>query len=183
MTTKCYNLMFFNCTGLTTTPVIKVDCDEKADCMNGMFYSCKGLTTVAEGSKISGNMGNSSCQFMFNYCNKLASVPSDLLPATSLAENCYYEMFQGCKKLEKAPKLPAGTLSNGCYYQMFDGCTDLNEAWVKADYTVANNECTNMFNGCTGANDASSKFHSADAANYKTAFSAGLSNWTAASYE
>ena len=182
MTAYCYYGMFFNCTGLTTTPVINVDCDGKMSCMNGMFYGCTGLTTVAEGSKISGNMGIYSCQDMFTGCAKLASVPSDLLPATSLAVECYSYMFQNCAELKKAPKLPAVTLSNGCYYWMFNGCTDLNEAWVKADYTVANNECTDMFNGCTGANDASSKFHSAYAANYIGAF-AGLTNWTAASYE
>ena len=151
MTANCYRNMFYGCAGLTTTPVINVDCDAKGDCMERMFFNCAGLTKVAEGSKISGNMGSYSCSEMFSGCSNLESVPSDLLPATSLATSCYYYMFQNCAKLEKAPKLPAETLKFYCYLSMFDGCTKLNEAWVKADYSVANNECFGMFNGCTTA--------------------------------
>ena len=148
MTANCYRNMFYKCAGLTTTPVINVDCDGKASCMERMFFNCTGLTKVAEGSKISGNMGSYSCSEMFSGCSNLESVPSDLLPSTSLATSCYYCMFQTCAKLEKAPKLPAETLKIYCYLSMFDGCTDLNEAWVKANYTIANNECLGMFDGC-----------------------------------
>jgi len=151
MTASCYYAVFYGCAGLTTTPVINVDCDGKEHCMDGMFMWCTGLTTVAVGSKISGNMGIGSCADMFNGCNELASVPSDLLPATSLATYCYNSMFQNCAKLEKTPKLPAETLNSYCYWNMFDGCTKLNEAWVKADYKNDFNQCDNMFNGCNTA--------------------------------
>ena len=49
-----------------------------------------------------------------------------ILPATTLVENCYQSMFEGCTKLERAPVLPAPTLAPSCYYQMFKGCTNLN---------------------------------------------------------
>jgi len=180
MTANCYRNMFYRCEGLTTTPVINVDCDGKVDCMNRMFYDCTGLTTVAEGSKISGNMGTSSCSEMFSGCSKLESVPSDLLPSISLATYCYFEMFQNCAKLKKAPKLPAETLKTLCYYCMFYGCTDLNEAWVKADYTNTNSECTGMFYGCTNA--STSTFHTdGDWSAWKTAF-ASIDTWTFAAY-
>ena len=50
----------------------------------------------------------------------LVSAPS--LPATTLAEYCYYDMFQGCTGLTQAPSLPATTLAVGCYSGMFTEC-------------------------------------------------------------
>ena len=35
-------------------------------------------------------------------------------------------MFQNCTKLIRAPELPAATLANYCYYEMFKGCRALN---------------------------------------------------------
>ena len=35
-------------------------------------------------------------------------------------------MFYGCSSLTTAPELPATTLTEGCYYEMFYGCTKLN---------------------------------------------------------
>ena len=175
MTANCYRNMFYGCAGLTTTPVINVDCDAKGYCMDRMFCDCTGLTTVAEGSKISGNMGNYICSEMFSGCSNLESVPSDLLPATSLATSCYYEMFKNCAKLEKAPKLPAETLNIFCYYSMFDGCTKLNEAWVKADYSVDYNECKGMFNGTA----VTGTIHSKTGSNWGSKKStAGIGGWT-----
>lgn len=42
-----------------------------------------------------------------------------VLPATTLADNCYFSMFEGCSRLTKAPTLPATTMKPGCYMQMF----------------------------------------------------------------
>ena len=157
----CYSTMFAYCSYLTATPVLKVDCNAASNAMYGMFKGCTELTTVADGSMISGNMGNKACKELFYNCQKLASVPSDLLPATTLIDECYQQMFQDCVKLEKAPKLPAPTayLAISCYQQMFSGCKSLNEVWVKAGCITAYNECTNMFTGCTDANNGSSKFY------------------------
>jgi hypothetical protein len=35
-------------------------------------------------------------------------------------------MFKGCTSLTTAPELPATTLAEKCYYGMFWGCTSLN---------------------------------------------------------
>lgn len=72
-----------------------------------------------------------------------------LLPAKTLADCCYRQMFKGCTSLTTAPKLPATTLAKQCYYSMFDSCTSLTSAYVKATYTGGNGECTNMFKDCT----------------------------------
>ena len=49
-----------------------------------------------------------------------------VLPATTLTEGCYDNMFSGCKGIEKAPVLPAPTLVKDCYQEMFAGCSKLN---------------------------------------------------------
>lgn len=48
-----------------------------------------------------------------------------ILPATTLAPNCYQSMFQGCTGLTRAPVLPAPTLVPDCYRSMFEGCSGL----------------------------------------------------------
>ena len=48
-----------------------------------------------------------------------------VLPATTLTEGCYQDMFNGCKGIEKAPVLPAPTLVKDCYQEMFAGCSKL----------------------------------------------------------
>ena len=49
-----------------------------------------------------------------------------VLPATTLTEGCYQDMFNGCKGIEKAPELPAPKLEKNCYQEMFAGCSKLN---------------------------------------------------------
>lgn len=65
-------------------------------------------------------------QFMFNGCTTLTTAPE--LPATTLANYCYAYMFQGCTALTTVPQLPATTLAYGCYSTMFGGCTALTQA-------------------------------------------------------
>ena len=73
-----------------------------------------------------------------------------LLPATTLANSCYYSMFGGCTSLTAAPKLPAETLANHCYEGMFDRCTSLTSApeTLPAE-TLADYCYYSMFGGCT----------------------------------
>ena len=49
-----------------------------------------------------------------------------VLPATTLMEGCYQDMFNGCKGIEKAPELPAPKLEKNCYQEMFYDCAKLN---------------------------------------------------------
>lgn len=50
------------------------------------------------------------------------------LPATTLTEGCYQQMFFQNSHLTAAPKLPATTLAEGCYDEMFRGCVSLTTA-------------------------------------------------------
>jgi len=64
-----------------------------------------------------------------------------VLPATTLTEGCYQDMFNGCKGIEKAPELPAPTLVKDCYQEMFAGCSKLNSVKCLATDISAEN-CT-----------------------------------------
>ena len=87
---------------------------------------------------------------LFKDCTVLKSAPE--LPATNLADQCYWSMFWGCTSLAEAPELPATTLANSCYVNMFQGCTSLSSAPVlKAAMLVE--DCYNgMFTRCSNLN-------------------------------
>ena len=70
---------------------------------------------------------------MFKGCTSLTIAPS-ILPATTLASECYAEMFSNCTSLTTAPELPALTLVSSCYYLMFNGCSSLS--YIKALFTT-----------------------------------------------
>ena len=48
-------------------------------------------------------------------------------------------MFNGCTGLTSAPELPATTLAQYCYYYMFNGCTGLNYVKCLATTISASN--------------------------------------------
>ena len=64
-----------------------------------------------------------------------------VLPATTLTEGCYDNMFSGCSGIEKAPELPAPTLVKDCYQEMFAGCSKLKYVKCLATDISAEN-CT-----------------------------------------
>ena len=86
-------------------------------------------------------------QYMFRNCTSLVNAPE--LPATALASNCYNNMFNGCTSLVNAPALPATTLAPNCYQYMFDGCTSLVNAPALPATTLASYCYGYMFRNCT----------------------------------
>ena len=84
---------------------------------------------------------------LFENCSVLTSAPK--LPATTLADFCYYSMFDGCTSLTAAPELKATTLANNCYNGMFFGCTSLTAAPKLPAIELAKYCYGNMFYGCT----------------------------------
>ena len=96
--------------------------------------------------------GNARFCFLFLNCSVLTSAPE--LPATTLANYCYYAMFSGCTNLTAAPELPATTLENDCYSGMFQGCTSLTAAPELPATTLAGSCYTNMFHACTSLTSA-----------------------------
>ena len=89
---------------------------------------------------------------LFENCSVLTSAPE--LPATKLAEDCYYQMFSGCTNLTAAPELPATTLENSCYRDMFRSCTKLTSAPELPATTLADFCYYGMFEKCTNLTSA-----------------------------
>ena len=89
---------------------------------------------------------------LFGDCTKLISAENLILPATTLASNCYNSMFYNCASLTTAPKLPANTLKSGCYSYMFYKCASLTTA-PELPVTILVDSCyMGMFGGCTSLN-------------------------------
>jgi hypothetical protein len=86
---------------------------------------------------------------LFNQNTHLTDAGNLILPATTLANSCYYEMFRGCSNLATAPALPATMLANDCYNRMFISCTSLTTAPVLPATTLAVYCYYHMFNGCS----------------------------------
>ncbi|MBR0519263.1 leucine-rich repeat protein [bacterium] len=92
--------------------------------------------------------------WLFKSCSKLVGASELELPATSLADYCYYGMFQSCSNLETAPALPATTLAIFCYDHMFSGCASLSSAPALPATTLSYSCYGNMFNGCSSLTSA-----------------------------
>ena len=80
--------------------------------------------------------------YLFKNCKALTTAPD--LPATVLADYCYYGMFDMCENLVNAPALPAETLAGSCYQGMFKGCTNLSSVTMMA----SSDQIKNTFNCC-----------------------------------
>lgn len=90
---------------------------------------------------------NEQFAYLFKDCACLKTVPE--LPATTLTDNCYYNMFSGCTGLTAAPELPASAMAENCYRSMFSGCTGLTTPPELPGVTMAESCYRNMFSGCT----------------------------------
>lgn len=124
--------MFFQCTGLTSVPagLLNGVTQFQQGCFFGMFEECSNLVSVGDflpkpASGAPYPLTKECYRQLFKKCTKLSSVPSDFLPATTLAELCYTGMFEQCKALVTAPDLPAETLASKCYEWMFENCSSL----------------------------------------------------------
>ena len=86
---------------------------------------------------------------MFLGCTALTTPPS-ILPATTLTLGCYAGMFRNCINLTIAPTISATTLQQRCCQEMFMGCSKLEAAPVLHATTLVSFGCyLSMFNGCT----------------------------------
>ena len=92
---------------------------------------------------------NYTFSLLFSDFITLTDASGLLLPATTLANACYQEMFFGCTSLTKAPALPATQLAYGCYQQMFSNCTALTASPMLPAETLVTSCYKQMFYGCS----------------------------------
>ena len=117
-----------------------------------LFYCCTGLTSVANLILPATTLASDCYVQMFYDCTSLTTAPK--LPATTLVSGCYNNMFAGCTSLTTAPELPATTLASNCYEYMFSRCTSLTTAPELPATTLANSCYESMFYSCTSLTTA-----------------------------
>ena len=136
---------------------------------SGHFFASGNLQSLCN---FNNTLQNYHFAYLFSKCSFLNVDENNklLLPATTLANNCYYQMFQGCTSLTTAPELPATTLANYCYNNMFQNCTSLTTAPELPATALTSNCYSNMFRGCTRLNYIKAMFTTTPSTSY-------TSNW------
>ena len=117
-----------------------------------LFETCSVLTSAPELPAT--KLADCCYYYMFYKCTNLTSAP--VLPATTLAQECYSNMFTECTNLTSAPELPATKLAVHCYYAMFSNCPKLSSVTMlapKSEIETKNNCVLNWLD--EAGNDAS----------------------------
>ena len=122
-------------------------CDIKGNIMSLLFGD-----DFIDKTDLTGYVAAFYTLFMNN--QNIVSAENLILPATTLAGNCYAAMFYGCSNLTTAPELPATTLGIACYNGMFYGCSSLTTAPELPATTLADNCYSTMFYGCSNLTTA-----------------------------
>lgn len=162
LTTNCYQSMFYGCSSLTTAPSLLATTLSN-QCYYGMFEStnvlpdCTNIDFTSQSVVASGGLKGlfRGTKITDNDLRNILPINSQTnnyyLPATTLANGCYQDMFRGCTSLTQAPELPATTLANFCYQFMFSGCTNLNYIKMLATDISAINCLNNWVNGVSSS--------------------------------
>ena len=109
----------------TSAKYINIKPSMKTEIYGNVMSLLKGKDDFANADAIE---ANNAFYGLFAGAEKLVNSTERklVLPATTLKEGCYQDMFNGCKGIEKAPELPAPTLVKDCYKEMFYDCAKLN---------------------------------------------------------
>lgn len=129
-----------------------LDAALKNYCGYYMFSGCTALTDIAELELPATTLAERCYSQMFRGCSNFTTAPE--LPATTLASYCYNSMFQYCTSLVNPPSLPATNLASYCYSSMLRGCTSLTTAPSLPATTLAMACYYYMFYGCTNLTTA-----------------------------
>ena len=98
----------------------------KECCGFHLFQDCAGLYEVSHMELPATTLSNLCYSDMFNNCTSLITAPE--LPAKVLATACYKSMFKDCSSLSAAPALLATQLADCCYQDMFVRCSSMQTA-------------------------------------------------------
>ena len=109
----------------TSTKYINIKPSMKTEIYGNVMSLLKGKDNFANADAIE---SNNAFYGLFAGAEKLVNSTERklVLPATTLKEGCYQDMFNGCKGIEMAPELPAPALVKDCYKEMFYDCSKLN---------------------------------------------------------
>ena len=118
-----------------------------------LFYNNEKLISISNLSLPATTLANSCYYGMFSACTNLMDTVAEL-PATTMASECYRGMFDSCSSLTTISfTLPAMTMADGCYRAMFSNCTNLTETIELPATTLANSCYYAMFSNCVALTD------------------------------
>ena len=135
----------------------------------GAFDLIGNCMSLLFGDDAASNLDLSGKEYVFRGLfngSDLRNVSRTFLPATTLADGCYANMFTGCRSLTTAPELPATTLARNCYGGMFAYCTSLTTAPELPATTLAYDCYKGMFNGCSKLSYIKALFTTTPSDNY-----------------
>ena len=121
-----------------------------------LFETCSVLTSAPELPAT--KLADCCYYYMFYKCTNLTSAP--VLPATTLAQECYSNMFTECTNLTSAPELPATKLAVYCYFAMFSNCPKLSSVTMlapKSEIEAKNNCVLNWLDNAGTSETVSSR--------------------------
>lgn len=125
--------------------------------LSGLFCSATTLVNASGMTLPATTVCENDYNDMFYYCSGLTSAPS-ILSATTIGASSYKRMFQGCTSLTAAPQISATTMNGdqNCD-SMFYGCTSLTTAPSVLPATTLTANCYRyMFQNCTSLTVATS---------------------------
>ena len=153
---KCYvygNAM--SLAGYETGEALEGATTVAADEFYHTFYDNKDID-IAEGKPLilpATTVGNNGYCQMFYRCTRLTRTPE--IRATNLGEESCYEMFYGCTSLTKASDICANSFGPRCCERMFYECKALTETpKFTGEIELKERSFQEMFRGCTALKTA-----------------------------
>ena len=143
----CYASMFTNCSALTDIPALPA-MEMKAHCYDNMFAGCTSLTDIPAGALPAMTLADSCYYSMFQHSSAVPA--ADLLPATAMAPSCYVAMFAYDDNITTVPNLPATVMAESCYESMFSTCGGILGGATLHATVLATRCCRRMFQYCGG---------------------------------
>ena len=145
---KCYFRMFHSCIKLTSMPsfpsVVTMSGSSTRRRYCYQMFQSSGVKELTEPLPVGQNstLARGCFEDMFAHCTSLTKVIPGLLPATTLAADCYRGMFQNTR-FDTAPDLLATELVSECYRFMFSSCTKLKNIKCLATTHLGSGYTTN----------------------------------------
>ena len=115
-----------------------------------VYGNMMSLVSSMEFATATSLTSNNTFYDLFDSNDHLKNHPAKelVLPATTLTEGCYSNLFYKCTALTKAPVLPATTLAPMCFKSMFSGCTALTDVCELPAMTMTTECYARMFFNC-----------------------------------
>ena len=156
----------------------QLDLTGKDYAFKDLFTGCTGITNAYKLSLPATTLSEGCYKNMFKNCTGMVIAP--ILLAVTLEDSCYSNMFYGCTSLVEAPELFAATLTDNCYEYMFYGCSSLTDIKCLATDITATDCTTNWVNGVA----SSGTFVKYSTMSSWTAGNDGIpTNWTVDGYQ